>query len=62
LDYAKKLQSQLPNCRLTVIDRAGHAPQLERPHAFTGVLSQVLASPPASAAKSTVPVQPGANA
>ncbi len=26
LDYAKKLQSQLPHCTLTVIERCGHAP------------------------------------
>ncbi len=44
LDYAKKLQSQLPNCTLTVIERCGHAPQLERPQELTRVLMQILVS------------------
>jgi len=44
LDYAKKLQSQLPHCTLTVIARCGHAPQLERPREFTQVLLRILAS------------------
>ena len=42
LDYARKLQSQLPRCTLSVIDRAGHAPQLERPHELAKVLLQIL--------------------
>ena len=44
LDYAKRLQSQLPHCTLTVIARCGHAPQLERPRELTRVLLQILAS------------------
>jgi len=44
LGYAKKLQSQLPHCTLTVIERCGHAPQLERPRELTRVLLQILAS------------------
>jgi pimeloyl-ACP methyl ester carboxylesterase len=44
LDYAKKLQSQLPHCTLTIIERCGHAPQLERPRELTRVLLQILAS------------------
>jgi len=44
LDYAKKLQSQLPHCTLTVIERCGHGPQLERPRELTQVLLQILAS------------------
>ena len=44
LDYAKKLQSQLPHCTLTVIDRCGHAPQLECPRELTRVLLQIPAS------------------
>jgi len=44
LDYAKKLQSQLPHCTLTVIERCGHAPQLERPRELTRALLQILAS------------------
>jgi len=47
LDYAKKLQSQLPRCTLTVVERCGHAPQLERPREFTRVLLEILASEPA---------------
>jgi pimeloyl-ACP methyl ester carboxylesterase len=43
LDYAKKLQSQLPHSTLTVMERCGHAPQLERPREFTQVLLQILA-------------------
>ncbi|MFZ0805740.1 MAG: alpha/beta fold hydrolase [Candidatus Sulfotelmatobacter sp.] len=45
LDYARKLQSQLPRCTLTVIDRTGHAPQLERPHALAKLLLQILGQP-----------------
>ena len=52
LDYAKKLQSQLPHCTLTIIERCGHAPQLERPQELTRVLLQILSAessdPPAS--------------
>jgi len=44
LDYAEKLQSQLPHCTLTIIERCGHAPQLERPRELTRVLLQILAS------------------
>ena len=44
LDYAKKLESQLPHCTLTVIERCGHAPQFERPQRLTQVLLQILAS------------------
>ncbi|MGA9988265.1 MAG: alpha/beta hydrolase [Terriglobales bacterium] len=44
LDYAKKLQSQLPHSTLTVIEHCGHGPQLERPQELTLVLLQVLAS------------------
>jgi pimeloyl-ACP methyl ester carboxylesterase len=44
LDYAKKLQSLLPHCTLTVIERCGHAPQFERPQELTRVLLRILAS------------------
>jgi pimeloyl-ACP methyl ester carboxylesterase len=44
LDYAKNLQSQLPHCTLTVIERCGHGPQLERPQELTRALLQILAS------------------
>lgn len=61
LDYAKKLQSQLPHCTLTVIERCGHAPQIERPREFTRILLQVLASQPAnlSAGEGSVAAQSG---
>ena len=44
LDYAKNLQSQLPHCTLTVIERCGHGPQLDRPQELTRALLQILAS------------------
>ena len=44
LDYAKKLQSRLPQSTLTVIERCGHAPQLECPHKLSQVLLQLLAA------------------
>jgi abhydrolase domain-containing protein 6 len=63
LDYAKKLQSQLPHCTLTLIERCGHAPQFERPQKFTQVLLQILASdsPPASATAQPVSRTSGEN-
>jgi pimeloyl-ACP methyl ester carboxylesterase len=50
LDHAKRLQSQLPHCTLTIIERCGHAPQFERPHKLTQVLLQLLASDSSRAA------------
>jgi pimeloyl-ACP methyl ester carboxylesterase len=44
LDYAKKLQSLLPQSTLTVIEHCGHAPQLECPKQLTRVLLRLLAS------------------
>jgi pimeloyl-ACP methyl ester carboxylesterase len=63
LDYAKKLQSQLPHCTLTVIERCGHGPQLERPQELTRVLLQILASESsrASAPAQSVSRQSGEN-
>jgi pimeloyl-ACP methyl ester carboxylesterase len=49
LEYAKRLQSQLPYCTLSVIERCGHGPQLECPRGFTRVLLRILASEPARA-------------
>ena len=46
LDYARKLEAQLPAARLTVIERCGHAPQLECPKKFLQVLKSVLAADP----------------
>lgn len=45
LDYARKMQLQLPNAQLVTLKRCGHAPQLECPKAFTATLTQVLQSP-----------------
>ena len=61
LDYAKKLQSLLPNSTLTTIERCGHAPQLERPREFARVLLQTLAAGPHREALSepSVPVDTG---
>lgn len=42
LDYAKKLQSKLPQCTLFVLERCGHAPQLECPHKLTQALLRLL--------------------
>jgi len=63
LDLAKKFQSHLPHCTLTVIERCGHAPQFERPQEFTRVLVQILApdSSRASATAQSVSRQPGEN-
>ncbi len=44
LDLAKKFQSQLPHCTLTVIERCGHAPQFERPRELSQVLLQIPTS------------------
>ena len=63
LDYAKKLQSQLPHCTLTVIERCGHAPQVERPRELTRILLQILASDssPAPATARSISRQSGEN-
>jgi len=63
LDYAKKLQSQLPHCTLTVIERCGHGPQLERPQELAQVLLQILASDSShpSATAQSVSTQSGEN-
>ncbi|MFZ3265392.1 MAG: alpha/beta hydrolase [Terriglobales bacterium] len=65
LDYAKRLQCQLSDCTLTVIERCGHAPQYERPRELTQTLLQILtsASSPVSSAASvhSVSRQPGEN-
>lgn len=45
LNYARKMQSQLPNAQLVTLKRCGHAPQLECPKAFTSTLTEVLQSP-----------------
>ncbi len=54
LEYAKKLQSLLPHCTLTVIERCGHGPQLECPQELTGVLLRLLTSDSTTAAQSVM--------
>jgi pimeloyl-ACP methyl ester carboxylesterase len=64
LEYAQKLQSRLPRCALTLIERCGHAPQFERPQELTRVLLQILAFEPprASATTQSASNQPEENA
>lgn len=45
LDYAKRLQAQLPVSQLITLSRCGHAPQLECPKAFTARLTELLQTP-----------------
>lgn len=42
LDYAQKMQAQLPAARLNTLARCGHIPQAECPVAFTAALDQIL--------------------
>lgn len=44
LEYAKRVQAQVPHCTLTVIQHCGHAPQFERPGELTRILLQILAA------------------
>jgi len=46
LDYARKLEAQLPAARLTVIERCGHAPQLECPGKLIQALLSLFAEGP----------------
>ena len=46
LDYARKMQEQLPVARLTTIPHCGHSPLRECPIAFTAALKNVLQQPP----------------
>jgi pimeloyl-ACP methyl ester carboxylesterase len=49
LDYAQRMEAQLPAVRLTEVPRCGHVPQQECPKTFTRTLKDVLAKPaPAS--------------
>lgn len=45
LDYAKRMQAQLPVSQLTTLSRCGHAPQMECPKAFTTQLTELLQTP-----------------
>ena len=49
LDYARRLEHELPAARLTIVDRCGHLPPNECPERFLKQLEQVLtAEPPAA--------------
>jgi pimeloyl-ACP methyl ester carboxylesterase len=43
LDYARELQHKLPGARLTVLEKCGHAPQLERPQTLLDAFTRILA-------------------
>lgn len=49
LDYARRMESELPRARLTVIEHCGHIPASECPERFFSVLREVLAMPPPEA-------------
>jgi pimeloyl-ACP methyl ester carboxylesterase len=42
VEYAKRMQAQLPNAQLTTLSRCGHAPETECPKAFTAKLTELL--------------------
>lgn len=42
VDYGRKWQQAIPGARMTVIERAGHYPQIERPDAFVSVLEPFI--------------------
>jgi pimeloyl-ACP methyl ester carboxylesterase len=46
LEYAEKMQKELPNGRITRIPRCGHVPQVECPQSFLQALQQALNRPP----------------
>ena len=46
LDYARRMESELPAARLTTIPRCGHIPGRECPIAFQAALEKILSQPP----------------
>ena len=46
LDYARRMEAQLPAARLTVLPRCGHVPLRECPAGLTTALARVLSEPP----------------
>lgn len=46
LDYARRMEAQLPAARLTVLSRCGHVPVRECPTGLTTALARVLSEPP----------------
>lgn len=58
VEYARRMQAQLPSVRLTEIPRCGHVPQQECPKTFLAMLNQVLAQPaPSSGIKAQAAVE-----
>jgi pimeloyl-ACP methyl ester carboxylesterase len=51
LDYARRMEGQLPRARLTVLEKCGHVPESECPERFLAALREVLAMPPPAAAE-----------
>jgi len=58
LDYARRLEAQLPAARLTVIKHCGHAPQVECPGRLLEVLLSLLAEEPPPYRKGESEVDP----
>jgi pimeloyl-ACP methyl ester carboxylesterase len=56
LDYARRLQTQLPVAQLTTLSRCGHVPELECPKAFTSKLLELLQQPVSPEKKKVVGV------
>ena len=46
LEYARRMEAQLPAVRLTVLSRCGHVPLRECPSGLTTALERVLSEPP----------------
>ena len=46
LDYARRMESELPRARLTVLEKCGHIPHGECPDRFLAALRGVLEQPP----------------
>jgi len=59
LDYARKLQARLPHASLTVLERCGHIPQIERPRHLLATVLPLLAANSSHAATRSVSARPG---
>ena len=46
LDYARRMERELPRARLTTVPSCGHLPAIECPERFLEILRRVLASEP----------------
>lgn len=60
LEYARRMEAQLPAARVTVIECCGHAPQLECPEKLQAVLLVLLAADPPQSKKSVTPASTNA--